>query len=239
MLTALWRNAKTVADTHMSAYRGGDKLYQRVREECFTHGGQPLRPHKLDDLTMSKKLHFRLSLHKLHAIPIGFYYAKWSEKLHFHLYNGGRREDRQQPTSKTQTPTPSSASERSPSPSTMSSTAAPLSTAAVDTSLQDQATITDAEEKLDELRVLRAAIFDDTPNGKLTKRDQAVFWYREERRKQWKLEKDETMMNETEWNDEYDRGQLDKLQVLEQQLETLLSENRQANGDGPAGQGLN
>ena len=51
--------------------------------------------------------------------------------------------------------------------------------------------------------------------------------------------KDETMMNETEWNDEYDRGQLEKLQVLEQQLETLLSEHQQSNGDGPAWQGRN
>ncbi len=74
---------------HMSAYQGGDKLFQRVREQCFTQDGKPHKPHKLDD--MSKKLHFRLGCHKLHSIPIGFYYAKWSEKLHFHLSKFGVR----------------------------------------------------------------------------------------------------------------------------------------------------
>ncbi len=87
--------------------------------------------------------------------------------------------------------------------------------------------------------MLRAAIFDDTPNGKLTKKDQAVFWYREERRKQWKLVKDEVMMNEVEWNARYDQQRLETLQVAEEQLETLLSEHQQSNGDGPAGQGRN
>ncbi len=97
----------------------------------------------------------------------------------------------------------------------------------------------DAESKFDELRLIRAAIFNDKPDAQLTKKDRDVFWYREERRRQWKLVKDETMMNETEWNDKYDRGQLEKLQVLEQQLETLMSEQQQSNRDGPAGQGLN
>jgi len=68
---------------HMAVYQGGDRLIQRVREHCFTRDGRPLRPHKLDDLL--KKLHLRLGCHKLHSIPVGFYYAKWSEKLHFHL----------------------------------------------------------------------------------------------------------------------------------------------------------
>ncbi len=89
------------------------------------------------------------------------------------------------------------------------------------------------------IRIRWAAIFDDTPNGKLTKRDQAVFWYREERRKQWKLVKDEVMMNEVEWNATYDQQRLEQLQPAEEQLETLLSEHRQSNGDGPAGQGRN
>ncbi len=54
---------------------------------------------------------------------------------------------------------------------------APLS-AAGDVSIDDM-TIADAESKLDKLRLLRAAIFDDTSNGKLTKKDKLVFWYRE------------------------------------------------------------
>ena len=79
----------------------------------------------------------------------------------------------------------------------------------------------------------------DTPNGKLTKKDQAVFWYREERRQQWKLVKDGVMMNEVEWNAAYDQERLEKLRPAEEQLETLLSEHQQSNGDGPAGQGRN
>jgi hypothetical protein len=219
----------------MSTYRGGDKLYQRVREQCFTHGGQPLRPHKLDD--MLKKLHIRLGCHKLHSIPIGFYYAKWSEKLHFHLSTYGVRKAREQrslsaTSTTTRTPTP----ERSHSPYTRSSHIVPLS-AAVDTSIDK--TVPDAEDKLDELRVLRAAIFDDTLDRNLTKKDQAVFWYREERRKQWKLVKNDVMLNEVEWNSRYDQQRLDSLQVAEEQCETLLSAHQQSNGDGPAGQGLN
>ncbi len=211
------------SNRHMSVYKGGDRLFQRVREQCFTQDGKPLKPHKLDD--MAKQLHFRLGCHKLHSIPIGFYYAKWSEKLHFHLSTYGVRKASEQRSlssvSRTRTPTPTQASERSPSPPTRSSTAAPLSTAAVDTSLQDQATIADAEEKLDELRVLRAAIFDDTLDRKLTTKDQAVFWYREERRKQWKLVKNEVMLNEAEWNARYDQQRLETLQVAEEQYETL------------------
>ncbi len=225
-------------------------LYQRVREQCFTHGGQPLKPHKLETLPMYKKLHHRLRLHNLHAIPVGFYYAKWSEKLHFHLSNGGRKVDKQERSSSVASRTPSlsnlasrtpSPVDRSRSPSARSSKIAPLSTAG-DTSLQapiDQATITGAEKKLDELRLLRASIFDDTLDRKLTKKDQAVFWYREERRKQWKLVKNETMLNEVEWNARYDHQRLESLQVEEEQYEALLSEHQQSNGDGPAGQGLN
>ena len=169
-------------------------MYQRVREQCFTHGGQPLRPHKLQTLPMYKKLHQRLGLHNLHAIPIGFYYAKWSEKLHFHLSAYGVRKAREQcslsaTSTTTRTPTP----ERSHSPYTRSSDIVPLTAAVVDTS-RDK-TVPDAEEKLDELRVLRASIFDDTLDRNLTKKDQAVFWYREERRKQWKLVKNDVMLN--------------------------------------------
>ena len=72
----------------MAVYQGGDDLLPRVRKQCFTKNGTPLRPHKQDD--MLKKLHVRLGCHKLHHIPIGFYYAKWSEKLHFHLAKAGR-----------------------------------------------------------------------------------------------------------------------------------------------------
>jgi hypothetical protein len=67
----------------MTAYQGGDDLLPRVRKHCFSKNGTPLRPHKQDD--MLKKLHARLGCYNFHHIPIGFYYAKWSEKLNFHL----------------------------------------------------------------------------------------------------------------------------------------------------------
>ncbi len=163
----------------MTVYQGGDNLLQRMRKQYFTKDGKPLKPHKLDD--MLKKLHVRLGCHKLHFTPIGFYYAKWSEKLHFHLARAGRQDRSLSSTSRTRTPTPSA---RSPSPSvkdTRSPNIPPLS-AAEDVSIDDidDITIADAENSLDDLRLLRAAIFDDTSNGKLT--DKTVFWYRENRR---------------------------------------------------------
>ncbi len=91
----------------------------------------------------------------------------------------------------------------------------------------DNMTIADAENSLNELRLLRAAIFDNTSNGKLTKKDKTVFWYRENRRIAWKEASTETMMNEGEWNDRCDQGELEKVRASEEQLETLLSEHRQ------------
>jgi hypothetical protein len=67
----------------MAVYQGGDDLRQRVRDQCFVKGETPLRPHRVDDA--NKKLQARLGCHNLHYIPIGFYYAKWCEKLEFYL----------------------------------------------------------------------------------------------------------------------------------------------------------
>ena len=72
----------------MAVYQGGDDLLPRVRKQCFAKNGTPLRPHKQND--MLKKLHVRLGCYNFHHIPIGFYYAKWSEKLEFHLERAGR-----------------------------------------------------------------------------------------------------------------------------------------------------
>ncbi len=44
----------------------------------------------------------------------------------------------------------------------------------------------------------------------------------------WKAASAETMMNEAEWNDRYDQGELEKVQASEEQLETLLSEHKQS-----------
>ena len=131
----------------------------------------------------------------------------------------------------TPSPAPPARSPRSPN-------IQPLS-AALDVLIDsiDDLTITDARSSIDELRLLRAAIFNDTSDGKLTKKDKTVFWYREKRRTAWKAVAAETMMNESEWNDRYDQGELEKVRVSEEQLETLLAEHQQNIGYGPAGQG--
>ncbi len=49
----------------------------------------------------------------------------------------------------------------------------------------------------------------------------------------------DVMMNESEWNDQYDRVELEKLRFMEEQLETLLEEHIKFIGYGPAGQGPN
>jgi hypothetical protein len=175
------------SNRHMAVYRGGDDLAGRIRAQCFDKDKTPLRPHKANDLL--HRLHERLGCHTQHSIPIGFYYAKWSEKIRFHLAKRITKERRHErslsSTSRTRTPTPSPVPERSPNPPTRPSNAAPLS-AAVDTSMDDMIpmTIADAERKFDELRLIRAAIFNDKPDAQLTKKDKAVFWFREERRKQ-------------------------------------------------------
>ena len=58
---------------HMAVYQGGDNLPSRVRRQCFTKDGKPLKLHKLND--MLKNLHVRLGCHAQHFIPIGFHLA--------------------------------------------------------------------------------------------------------------------------------------------------------------------
>ncbi len=96
-----------------------------------------------------------------------------------------------------------------------------------------------AEENLNVLRLRRAAIFAETKDGMLKKEDKAVFWYREARRLAWQAVASEAMMNESEWNDQYDRVELEKLRFVEEQLESLLEEHKKSIGYGPAGQGSN
>jgi hypothetical protein len=99
--------------------------------------------------------------------------------------------------------------------------------------------VEEVEENLKDLRVKRAAVFDETKDGLLTKKDKAVFWYRQSRRQEWQAAAAETMLNESEWNDQHDQEQLEKLQKEEEQLETLLAEHTKSFGYGPAGQGSN
>ncbi len=96
-----------------------------------------------------------------------------------------------------------------------------------------------AEDNLKDLRMRRAAIFSETKDGMLKKEDKAVFWYREGRRLGWQAVASEVMMNESEWNDQYDRVELEKLRFIEKQLESLLEDHKKSIGYGPAGQESN
>jgi hypothetical protein len=219
----------------MAVYQGGDDLRQRVRAQCFTEGGTPLRPHKQDDAR--KNLHARLGCHNLQHIPIGFYYAKWSEKLGFYMARGGKQDRSLSSASKTRTPTPSPV--RSPRP-IKALNIPPLAAAEdLDISIDSIDDSIDITLRIDQLRSQRTAIFNDTSDGKLTKKDRAVFWYREKRRDAWKAVASETMLNEAEWNDRYDQEELEKVRVSMEELENILEvDQQQANyGDGPAGQG--
>jgi hypothetical protein len=44
--------------------------------------------------------------------------------------------------------------------------------------------IEEPEANLNDIREKRAAIFDETKDGLLTKKDKAVFWYRQGRRRE-------------------------------------------------------
>ena len=116
------------SNRHMAVYGGGDDLSQRVRQQCFAKDGTPLRPHKLND-TM-RRLHTRLGIHSQHDIPIGFFYAKWSEKLNFHLARTnmqGSPSTVSSAGSRTSSPTPApqSSSRAAVAPTIASSSAAP------------------------------------------------------------------------------------------------------------------
>ncbi len=265
------------SNRHMAVYRGGVDLAQRIRAQSFDKDKTPLRPHKVTDSL--HRLHERLGCHKQYSIPIGFFYAKWSEKLHFHL-SKLRKQERSHSSSsssRSRTPSPKGA------PTSTRSAGDPLrrlsspepnthpalhprtrnyymekDAKARDTRLKGEAknmsyepkiafssatgvdmSIETAEDNLNDLRLRRAAIFDETKDGLLRKEDKAVFWYRQGRRQGWQAVASETMMNESEWNDQYDQVELEKLRFTEEQLETLLEEHKKSIGYGPAGQGSN
>ena len=229
----------------MAVYRGGEDLVQRIRAQSFSSdGSSALRPHKATDSL--QRLHDRLGCHKQYSIPIGFFYAKWSEKLHFHLskLQGQERSlssESSSSRSRTQSPkaTPDTTrgarlpSRGSPdkSPTMASSPAA----GGVTYSMEE------SEDALKVLQEARAAIFDDTKDRELTvtKHHKAVFWYRRNRREEWLAEAEGTMLNESEWNARHDQEALENLQKREEQLETLLEEHLKSIGYGPAGQESN
>jgi hypothetical protein len=223
---------------HMAVYRGGDDLVQRIRAQSFSSdGSSALRPHKATDSL--QRLHDRLGCHKQHSIPIGFFYAKWSEKLHFHLSRIQKQErgpSSASSSSRSRTPSPRTAptstrSAREKSPTMASSPAA----GGVTYSMEE------SEDALKVLQEARAAIFDDTKDRELTvtKHHKAVFWYRRNRREEWLAAEAGTMMNESEWNARYDQQGLENLQKREEEMETLIKEHKKSIGYGPAGQGPN
>jgi hypothetical protein len=129
-----------------------------------------------------------LGCHLQHSIPIGFYYAKWSEKLLFHLVNAFKPErSHSRTSSRSRTPSPKIAPastrsagdpSRSPNPPERhlkSPTIASSSAATGDTSIEE-ARRHYAEENLNDIRGKRAAIFVETKDGLLTKKDKTVFW---------------------------------------------------------------
>ncbi len=67
-------------------------------------------------------------------------------------------------------------------------------------------TIEEAEANLNEVWEKRAAIFVETKDGLLKKKDKAVFWYRQTRRHEWKAVAAETMLSESEWNERHDQA---------------------------------
>ncbi len=77
----------------MAVYRDGDDLLERVRASCFTVGQQKFLPKDAyKPLDEKRGLHERLAFPKLYCIPVGFYYAKWLEKLNYYLRNNPSRE---------------------------------------------------------------------------------------------------------------------------------------------------
>jgi hypothetical protein len=168
------------SNRHMAVYRGGDDLARRIRAQSFDRDGpQALKPHKATDSL--HRLHERLGCHTQHSIPIGFYYAKWSEKLHFHLSKLQKQERSlsSESSSRSRTPSPRTAptSTRSArftsrsSPEKLPTMASSPAAGGVIYSIED------AEDALKVLQEARAAIFDDTKDQLLsvTKHHKAVF----------------------------------------------------------------
>ncbi len=82
------RALEDLEDTNrsMAVYRDGDDLLERARVSCFTLGQQGLLPKDAyKPMDCKTRLHARLAFPKLYCIPVGFYYAKWMEKLDYYL----------------------------------------------------------------------------------------------------------------------------------------------------------
>ncbi len=229
--TVVYKLALWDADAKKKGRNPGGNL-GKVDLSSLSETDDELRPHKLND--SMQRLHERLGCHSQHSIPIGFFYAKWCEKLHFHLARANRQGSPSTASStRTRTPSPTPAPANRFSSPSVAPIIASSSAATRDMSIKE------AEANLNDIREKRAAIFDETKDGLLTKKDKAVFWYRQGRRREWQAVAAETMLSESDWNDQHDQESLEKLRKVEEQLETLLAEHEKFIGYGPAGQGSN
>jgi hypothetical protein len=96
------RALEDLEDTNrsMAVYRDGEDLLERVQVACFTQGQQRLLPKDAyEPLDGKTTLHARLAVPKLYCIPVGFYYAKWMEKLDYYLRSNPSRERSLTPSS--------------------------------------------------------------------------------------------------------------------------------------------
>ncbi len=174
----------------MAVYRDGDDLPERVHTLCFTAGQQRLLPKDAyKSMDYKTGLHARLACPKMYCISVGFYYAKWLEKLDYNLRNSQQRERSPSArTSLTSTPTPV----RQMYSSIASSSAAAPSA--------DRQTLMEK----------RAAIFEDNKADEdLTSQGKIVYKYREERTEQWVSSSSRTTnLHEREFYEQYDEEQL-------------------------------
>ncbi len=112
----------------MAVYQDGLDLQDRIRESCFTANGNRLQPkasHTQADLNV--RLHEHLLCDNQHSIPMGFYYAKWLEKLNFYIGQIGKEISRDNsPPGKSASNTPVPTPQKTSSSLIASSSAANL-----------------------------------------------------------------------------------------------------------------
>ncbi len=210
----------------MAVYQDGPDLQDRIRNSCFTSTGFRLQmkvSHTVCDLNV--RLHERLLIFNQHSIPIGFYYAKWLEKLNFYIRQLSKDASRNNsPPAKSASGTPVSTPQKSSSSSIASSSAANLVT----------------HESMQSLMEKRAAIFDDREDHQPMVKDRSVFLYRSSRLVHWVKTQEEaggSYMTEEEHNAQYDQEQLDLVHSAMSKLNKNTTKTQQNLGDGPAGHG--
>ncbi len=96
------RALEDLEDTNraMAVYRDGDDLLERVRLSCFAQGPLGLLSRNAYKAVDEKtRLHATLAFPNLYRIPVGFYYAKWLEKLNYYLRTNPLRERSLTPSS--------------------------------------------------------------------------------------------------------------------------------------------